>query len=89
MKLFYTEDNFAYYVSGAHCVPISVINLEAQKLADLTGVDVDEVLFDGRITDSEWIKNYFLFAVKCPTYPGENFVKVKNRMEYIRRGHTN
>ena len=21
--------------------------------------------------------------------PGENFVKVKNRMEYIRRGHTN
>ena len=92
MKLFYVEDkytNFAYYASGNYCKFISAINSEAQKLADLIGVDVGKVLFDGRIIDSDWITGYYLFYVECPTYPGENFVKVKNRLEYIRRGYTN
>lgn len=87
MYYFYcTTSNFAYYASGGNCVPIRGINAEAKRFADLIGVDVETVYFDGRIDDSVWIKNYYLFAAFCPNLPGEQFVKVKLSRPYIRFG---
>lgn len=85
MHYFYSVDSkFAYYASGANCVPIKDISAEAKRFADLIGVDVETVYFDGRIDDSTWIKNYYLFAAFCPNLPGDQFVKVKSAMPYIR-----